>query len=271
MYTQMKAEPDISPDLITFSVLIKANCDNDHLEDALQLLDEMLTFGFRPDEVVFNNLMAGCARHGNAKLGKQLYDDMVKSGLRPSNATFSILIRLYHQSKLLEDAVTLLKTEPAKHNVEPEDRLFVQLIQSCIRERQGRRAVEVYEMLSKRSTPNATTHSGMLGTCMRLNMFDTAGEMLNKAVANGGRVDSCDTNSLLEAAVKKGKVQAARNCIASMHALYHNVDGKFIDFVEKNSSPAQLTSGHSGGDDHSFATSIQRPAPSSVPPWRGMA
>ena len=101
--------------------------------------------------------------------------------------------------------------------------------------------------------------------------FDTAVEMLNMAVANGGRVDSCDTNSLLEAAVKKGKVQAARNCIASMHALYHNVDGKFIDFVEKNSSPAQLTSGHSGGDDHSFATSIQRPAPSSVPPWRGMA
>merc|ERR1719265_2731812 len=120
-------------------MLIKANCDADRLENALKLLQAMLNLNLRPDEVVFNNLLAGCARQANAELGKRLYADMLASGIRPSNATFSILIRLYHQCKLLDDAVEMLRDEPGKHNVEPEARIFVQLIQSCIRERQGKR------------------------------------------------------------------------------------------------------------------------------------
>merc|ERR1719408_764770 len=93
IYAQMRGERNVTPDLITFSILIKANCDADRLEAALQLLEAMMNLNLRPDEVVFNNLLAGCARQGNVQLGKQLYSDMVASGVRPSNATFSILIR----------------------------------------------------------------------------------------------------------------------------------------------------------------------------------
>merc|ERR1719487_506469 len=180
MYKKMSSERSISPDLITFSILIKANCDNDQLEEALKLLEGMFSLGLSPDEVVFNNLIAGCARHGNVRLGKQLYDDMVKSGVRPSNATFSILIRLYYQCKLLDEAIALLKTEPAKHNVDPESRIFVQLIQSCIRERQGKRGVEVYRMLAERfklTAMTAETNSTILSICTRNNMYDTAAEI----------------------------------------------------------------------------------------------
>merc|ERR1740130_279826 len=109
VYEQMKNDRNISPDLITFSILIKANCDSDRLERALQLLEEMMAQGLKPDEVVFNNLIAGCSRVSNGKLGKQLYEDMIASGIKPSNATFSILIRLLYQCKLLEEAVVLLK------------------------------------------------------------------------------------------------------------------------------------------------------------------
>merc|ERR1719265_3134421 len=142
-------------------MLIKANCDADRLENALKLLQAMLNLGLRPDEVVFNNLLAGSARQANAELGKRLYADMIASGIRPSNATFSILIRLYHQCKLLDDAVEMLRDEPGKHKVDPEPRLFLQLIQACIRERQGRRAVDVYEMLVAHSVPTVVAHSSM--------------------------------------------------------------------------------------------------------------
>merc|ERR1719281_1422973 len=134
----------------------------------------MIELNLRPDEVVFNNLLSGCARQANAELGKRLYTDMLASGIRPSNATFSILIRLYHQCKLLEDAVEMLRYEPEKNKVDPEPRIFLQLIQSCIRERQGRRAVDVYEMLVAHSMPTAAAHSSMINTCIKLNMYDTA-------------------------------------------------------------------------------------------------
>lgn len=228
VYSRMQLDRNVSPDLITFSILIKANCDADRMDDALVLVGDMIRLGLKPDEVVFNSLIAGCAKQGNAKLGKQLLADMVASGVRPSNATFSILIRLYQYGKCLEDAVTMLKEDPAKYNVVPEPRLYSQLIQSCIRERQGRRAIEVYDILVNNSEPTQATHSGILSTCVKLHMYDTAAEIIQMAVAHGKLVSERDTNSVLEAAFKKGKSQIMRSCVASMTTLGHHIDPKFL-------------------------------------------
>jgi pentatricopeptide repeat protein len=228
VYEQMRTERNVTPDLITFSILIKANCDADRLEEALKLMEVMANLNLRPDEVVFNNLLSGCARQGNSQLGKRLYSDMVDSGIRPSNATFSILIRFHHQCKSLDDAVDMLKNEPAKHRVDPEPRLFLQLIQSCIRERQGRRAVEVYEMMAERSSPTASTHGSIISTCTKLNMFDTAAEILALAAAKGSRVDTRDANALLDSAMRKHKTQVAGSITTSMSLLGLTVDSKLV-------------------------------------------
>merc|ERR1719330_1318904 len=174
VYEQMRAERSVPPDLITFSILIKANCDSCRLEAALQLLEAMLDLKLRPDEVIFNNLLGGCVKESKAGLAKRLYEDMVAAGIQPSNATFSILIRLYAQCKLLDEAVEMLRREPAAQGISPEPRLFSQLALCCLRERQGRRAVEVYRLLLEHCSPTASCHSSMLGMCVKLNMLDTA-------------------------------------------------------------------------------------------------
>eukprot|EP00747_Dinoflagellata_sp_TGD_P161767 gnl/TRDRNA2_/TRDRNA2_178646_c0_seq1.p1 gnl/TRDRNA2_/TRDRNA2_178646_c0~~gnl/TRDRNA2_/TRDRNA2_178646_c0_seq1.p1 ORF type:complete len:696 (-),score=159.59 gnl/TRDRNA2_/TRDRNA2_178646_c0_seq1:51-1898(-) len=234
VYEQMRAG-NVHPDLVTFSILIKAHCDASHLDTALALLQQMLELGLRPDEVVFNNLLTGCAQKANAELGKQLYQDMVASGLRPSNASFSILIRLYAQCKMLDEAVEMLAKEPGKYKVDPEPRLFVQLIQSCIRDRQGRRALEVYDMLVAHSKPTAAAHGSMLQTCVKLNMFDTAAEILAAAAKNHGRIDVSDANALLEAAQRKKKTQCAQECAASMLKMGLKIDPALAAQVEKTS------------------------------------
>jgi len=130
---------------------------------------------------------------------------MIASGIPPSNATFSILIRMYHQCKLLDEAVTLLRVEPAKHKVKPEIRLFLQLIQTCMRARHGRRAIEAYEMLCEITIPTAAANANLLATCMSVNFFETAAEIVRVAVLNGSRVEAKDINMIAEAALKKGK------------------------------------------------------------------
>jgi pentatricopeptide repeat protein len=238
VYDKMMTEREVLPDLITFSILIKVNCDMDRIEEALKLLEAMMKLSLTPDEVVFNNLLTGCARQANAKLGKALYKDMVASGIRPSNATFSILIRLFHQSKLLEDAVDMLRTEPGKHKVDLEPRLFLQLIQSCIRDRQGRRAVEVYEMFVKQAKPTAAAHGSMLSTCVKLNMYDTATDILSIAADMGGRVDSQDVNTLLDGALRKRKTQVAQNIAMSMAKLGLTLDPQLVPSIARAKGPA---------------------------------
>lgn len=219
IYQQMIVDKNVKPDLITYSILLKANCDAGRMEKSLELLDAMLKNGLHPDEVIFNNLFAGCVKDSNAELAKRLYDDMLESGVKPSSATFSILIRLYSQCKLLEHAVEMLRREPLKHGVEIEARLFVQLIQCCIRARQGRKALDVYEMMLAHSAPTASFHSNVLTTCVKLNMFDTAADILEIAAARCGRVDPSDANMVLSAAARKNKVACVEAIRASMTAL----------------------------------------------------
>mmetsp|Transcript_119065 Transcript_119065/g.333573 ORF Transcript_119065/g.333573 Transcript_119065/m.333573 type:complete len:654 (+) Transcript_119065:163-2124(+) len=211
VYEQMRSDPasGVTPDLITFSILIKANCDAGRMETSLQLLETMLDLQLVPDEVVFNNLLSGCVRTLDAGLGRRLYNNMVQGGLRPSNATFSILIRLYSACKLLEEAVEVLKVEPSARGVKPESRLYVQLAQACLRERQGRRALEVYKMMLTCSAPTAAMHSSLLGMCVKLNMLDTAVEILTLAAESKGRVERQDADGVREAALRKKKGQLA--------------------------------------------------------------
>jgi len=210
MYEQMRMERSVPPDLITFSILIKANCDAGNMEASLKLLQGMRELGLSPDEVVFNNLLGGCVHcrtDEGVRLAKNLYQEMLSAGVKPSNATFSILIRMLAQWKMFEDAVDLLRTEPAARGIQAEARVYAQLTQCCLRERQGRRAVEVYKMMAEQSSPTVSVHGSLLGMCCKLNMLDTGAEILSLAAEMGGRVDQRDAAALLDAAMKKKKTQ----------------------------------------------------------------
>ncbi|CAJ1397197.1 unnamed protein product [Effrenium voratum] len=207
IYEEMRKERSMQPDVITFSILIKANCDVGRLEDALKMLLAMKEAGLKPDEVVFNNLLGGCINDCKMELAKDLYKEMISSNVKPSVATFSILIRLYAQCKRWDEAVDLLRQELPEQRVSPEPRLFGQLAQCCLRDRQGRRASEVYKMLTETSTPTAAMNSTLLGMCAKLNMLDTGAEIMHLAANANSRVDPRDAAMMLEAALRKKKPQ----------------------------------------------------------------
>merc|ERR550514_2568202 len=129
------------------------------------------------------------------------------------------MIRLYSQCERLGDAVEMLATEPQLRRVRPEPRLYLELIQCCARARQGQRAVEVYEMLRQCCSPTASMHGRILGICTKLQMFDTAEQILSLAAEGQWRVNVCDANALLEAALRKHKAASVRGCLKVMQRL----------------------------------------------------
>mmetsp|Transcript_41668 Transcript_41668/g.109878 ORF Transcript_41668/g.109878 Transcript_41668/m.109878 type:complete len:656 (+) Transcript_41668:160-2127(+) len=221
VYQQMRSDDlhGVTPDVITFSILIKANCDAGRLEKALGLLDGMMELHLCPDEVIFNNLLGGCIRDANHILAKRLYHSMVEGGIRPSNATFSILIRLFTSCRQLDEAVEFLKTQPAARRIVPEPRLYLQLTQACLRDRQGRRATEVFKLMLDEAPPTAVMTGSLLSTCVKLNMLATGVELLNMAADAGARVDWRDVEGLREASVKKKKDAFAEEIASAMAKL----------------------------------------------------
>merc|ERR1719145_143564 len=98
----------VEPNVITYSTILKGYCQENRLEKAFQLLDEMkLTKDFRPDEIAYNTLLDGCARHGLFERGMGLLQDMEDAGVAPSNFTLSVLVKLANRSHRVEKAFEL--------------------------------------------------------------------------------------------------------------------------------------------------------------------
>merc|ERR1719387_2970261 len=139
IFEQMCAS-EVTPDLVSYSVLIKVHCDAGKVEVALQLLDRMVQQGLGPDEIVYNNLLLGCAERKSTALGKRLLEDMYEvHPIRPSNVTVSIMLKIYTKCKDWDAALEILENSYLNFGLPVEQRLYIQLVQSCIRERQGKR------------------------------------------------------------------------------------------------------------------------------------
>merc|ERR1719238_2694618 len=108
-------------------------------------------------------------------MAERLFKEMMeKYNVKPSCATFSILIKLYTKYSDHGSALTLVGRMKKKYEIEPELRIFTQLVQSCIRDRQGKRVLEAYELMLEQLQPPATVNGTLLSMCVNSNMFDTA-------------------------------------------------------------------------------------------------
>lgn len=206
----------VVPDLVSYSVLIKVHCDAGKLEVALQLLDRLVQQGLCPDEIVYNNLLTGCAERKSSALGQRLLEDMMQYRIRPTNVTLSIMLKIHVSCKEWDAAVELLDTSPVKFGIACESRLYVQLLQACIRDRQGKRVKEVCEAMLKRSTADEATVGRLLQQCISFNMLDSGAELLECLLPPRGKVGAKDANALLSIAVKKQRAGTAKAILASM-------------------------------------------------------
>merc|ERR1719195_2558589 len=93
-------DQQITPNIVTYSTILKGYCNERSIEKALELLEDMKkTTEFRPDEITYNTLLDGCARVGLYDRGVALLSEMQQEGVRPSNFTLSVLAKLATRSK----------------------------------------------------------------------------------------------------------------------------------------------------------------------------
>jgi len=215
VFEQMVASK-VVPDLVAYSVLIKGCCDAGKLEEALQLLDRLVQQGLTPDEIVYNNLLSGCAERKTSVLGKRIVEDMMQHEIRPSNVTLSIMLKMYIKCKEWDAALEMLDTSSVQFGFPCEDRLYLQLAQGCIRERLGKRAVEVCESMLKKYSPDVATTGRLLNQCISFNMLDSGAEVLECLRPPRANVGAKDANALLAMALKKRKTATATAILASM-------------------------------------------------------
>jgi len=70
--------------------------------------------------------------------------------------------------------------------------------------------------MTQHSVPTATMNCSLLGMCAKLNMLETAAEIMTLAAQAGSKVNPQDAAMMLETALKKKKPQAMQALKAAM-------------------------------------------------------
>mmetsp|Transcript_82371 Transcript_82371/g.150758 ORF Transcript_82371/g.150758 Transcript_82371/m.150758 type:complete len:675 (-) Transcript_82371:31-2055(-) len=174
----------IEPNLITYSAILKGYCQANRLDEAFQLMSQMMqTTELRPDEIMYNTLLDGCARQGLYDKGMALLEEMQQAGVPPTNFTLSVLVKLASRSKRLDRAFELCDEISSKYNFRLNVHVYSNLVQGCVMSRDLQRAMEVLQkMLSERVRPDVRIYENLLRACVAERRGSDAAGLLRAAM-----------------------------------------------------------------------------------------
>merc|ERR1719387_2521542 len=93
------AHRGIKPDSITFNTMIRAHAQNNDLEGAFALLEDMESCGVQPNVVTFNSLVHAAVSNNRADKAWAVLPMMTRVGVAPDSVTFASLVSGIKQDK----------------------------------------------------------------------------------------------------------------------------------------------------------------------------
>merc|ERR1719253_346405 len=165
LYEEMKRRncEGARPDIVTYSVLIKAFVDSHDLERALLLVEDLSAAGHTPDDIILTHLLEGCRYVGNHALGKRLFDDMLAAGVKPSDFTLITMVKLHGRCGAHDEAYRLVASWERQYGLKPSVIHYTCLMSGCLRTKNYDQAWQAYNlMLETKIQPDETTMATLI-------------------------------------------------------------------------------------------------------------
>ncbi|KAF7818259.1 pentatricopeptide repeat-containing protein [Senna tora] len=102
-------------DLVSWNSMIAGYASNGRAKQAINLFDQMMHKGFKPDDITFVSLLTACSHGGLVSKGQQYFDSMERNyGIEPKREHYACMIDLFGRNGLLEEAYKLITNMPMK-------------------------------------------------------------------------------------------------------------------------------------------------------------
>jgi len=116
-----------SPDVVTFTTLMKTFSEFDRFEAAKGLFEDMKRFGINPSLVTYSVMIDCLGKAGDLVGAQMIVDEMTIRGLSPNVVCYTSLIRGYAQKGDLSGVLFLLKSME-ESRLRPTERSFCEVI-----------------------------------------------------------------------------------------------------------------------------------------------
>merc|ERR1719191_1248690 len=240
----------IRPDVVTYSILIKASCAAGNLGNAMSLFEQLKQENLVLDEIAFNSLLNGCSKNNKVNYAETVFASMRELGVKPSNVTFSILVKMYGKAKMLDKATEIMDLMENDYKEKPNLFVYTCLIQACVQNMQVKRGWDLFHTMQEKGIePDAVTYGTLIHGCVYANKFDLAMTLVKRAYNVESKESAGDRspkrrpaqkseksvqlqpevlNALLSALNRKGKTDQAGELESLMEANTVSVDPRVL-------------------------------------------
>ncbi|PKI50285.1 hypothetical protein CRG98_029358 [Punica granatum] len=217
-YRHIIANAPFSPSSVTYRHLTKGLIDAGRIQDAVDLLREMLNKGHGADSLVYNNLIAGFLNLGNLEKANELFDELKERCLVYDgvvNATFmDWFFKQEREKEAMESYKSLLDRQfrmvPATCNV---------LIEVLLRYGKKTEAWALFDQMLDNHTPpnfhavNSDTFNLMVNECFKNGQFEEAIATFRKVGTKAGskpfQMDPLGYNNIITRYCEHGMLEEA--------------------------------------------------------------
>ncbi|GMN30108.1 hypothetical protein TIFTF001_002684 [Ficus carica] len=122
LFDRLKGKDDVS-----WSVMINGYGLNGDGKAALDLFQQMVLSGIKPDGIVFSTLLSACSHSSLAEEGRRVFKSMAEHGISPGVEHYACLVDLLARTGNLREAYDIIKGLPCK----PSTSLLESLLGAC--------------------------------------------------------------------------------------------------------------------------------------------
>ncbi|KAL6494335.1 Pentatricopeptide repeat-containing protein [Orobanche gracilis] len=143
----------VEKDVVSFNAMIVGYAQNGQGTEALQLFQEMLDSGEKPDDVTMIGVLSACSHAGLVDEGRKYFESMRKEyGLEPLKDHYTCMVDLLGRSGRLIEAKDLIVTMP----MPPDSVVWGSLLGAC----KVHRNVELGNFVAEKLLGNNVDNSG---------------------------------------------------------------------------------------------------------------
>uniref|UniRef100_A0A2P2NHE5 DYW domain-containing protein n=1 Tax=Rhizophora mucronata TaxID=61149 RepID=A0A2P2NHE5_RHIMU len=145
----------IHKDVVSWTSIIVGAAQHGRAGEALDLYDQMVSAGVKPNEVTFVGLIYACSHAGLVGKGRELFNCMIEDhGISPSLQHFTCLLDLLSRSGHLDEAENIINTMP----FDPDEPTWAALLSACSHHGKTQVAVRMADHLLSLNPKDPSTY-----------------------------------------------------------------------------------------------------------------
>ncbi|KAG0477743.1 hypothetical protein HPP92_012462 [Vanilla planifolia] len=216
LLSELSRRHSLSPDKISYGILIKSLCLARDASKALPVLREMEEKKIEITKVSYTTILDSLYKEGKPEEAERIWREMCSKGVAPDVVAYNVKCMYWSKSGKSEDVLRLME-EMKDAGLDPDTITYNYLMSCYCKYGRFEDAKRVYRELGEKGCePNSATFKNLLYALCKNDDFEGGLEVFNDSVKHRKLPDLSSVKMLVELLMKASKVKVATRVVIGL-------------------------------------------------------